>query len=382
MRRYGRTEDGDDALLGALAQRLRRIADGVRPRPDFQSSLRTSLLMEASTALVPDPSRPAPTPERTVRLVPRRRMAAASAVIATALGLGGVTSASASTIPGDTLYPVKRAAERVELAFHRDLADRGAFKLELAERRLDEARELSKRGSDDMAAESVREFQEAAADGEADLVEAFRNEGDTGSVALLNQFTQRTEPRLDALAAELPAESAAAVDEAKESVQAIGSRTEELQEPTGPAESPGTYEPEPAPEPEPEPEPAEPPSDPAVPAPSSPSTSPNYSSSTEDEDTQDDEDDDEDEDEDEESDEEEPAPEPTPTPTPTPPPTPTPEPTPTPTEPTPSPEPTPTPTPTPEPTDPPTLLDIVPETLEGVTEGVGGLLENTIRGLG
>lgn len=375
MRRYGRTEDSDNALLGALAQRLRRIADGVRPRPDFQSSLRTSLLMEASTALVPDPSRPAPAPERTVRLVPRRRMAAASAVIATALGLGGVTSASASTIPGDTLYPVKRAAERVELAFHRDLADRGAFKLELAERRLDEARELSKRGSDDMAAQSVREFQEAAADGEADLVEAFRNEGDTGSVALLNQFTQRTEPRLDALAAELPAESSAAVDEAKESVQAIGSRTEELQEPTQPAESPGTYEPEPAPEPEPEP--AEPPSDPAVPAPSSPSASPNYSSSTEDEDTQDDEDDedeDEDDESDEESDEEEPTPEPTPTPSPTP--------TPTPTEPTPSPEPTPTPTPTPEPTDPPTLLDIVPETLEGVTEGVGGLLENTIRGLG
>ena len=161
-------------MEAALDERLRDAAAQVSVRPDFQSSLRTSLMMEASTALVPVPGEARALPVRTVRVVPRRRMTIVAAFVATALGLGSITSASAAALPGEGLYPIKRAAERVELAFHRGLADRGAFKLELAERRLDEARALAERGDDDRATESVREFEEVAADGTRDLMASYR----------------------------------------------------------------------------------------------------------------------------------------------------------------------------------------------------------------
>ena len=323
----------DEALLVALAERLRRMAGAVNPRAEFQSSLRTSLTMEASTALVPDPAPAGTSTVRTVRVLPRGRMAVATAVVGAALGLGGMASASASALPGDSLYPIKRVTEQVELAFHRDLADRGAFKLELAERRLDEARELSKRGSDysDLAAESLREFEEAATDGTADLVAAFRA-GNGASMALLSGFAARTDARLDALASDLPPGSTDVVDSARESLQAIDSRTEQLCPTCGagsedlesvPARRPGRFPAEPEPEPA-GPPPAESPAVPPAPAPpaSAPtagsSTSAKTTRTTKTTRTRS---------EDEDADEELAAPAPTPVPTPEPTPAPTPEPT-------------------------------------------------------
>ena len=388
-------------MEAALGERLRDAATEVTPRPDFQSSLRTSLLMEASTALVPAPGEPRAQPVRTVRVVPRRRVTIAAAFVAMALGMGGMASASASALPGEGLYPIKRVAERVELVFHRGLADRGAFKLELAERRLNEARALAAMGEDDRASDSVREFEEAAADGTRDLIASYREDNATASLVVLNQFTDRTEEVLDALASQLPSESTV-VDNARDRVEALGSQSEELCPSCGGGSDEGFAPPiDSDPVPEPEPDPAEPPSEPSLPVPPAPGPSDTSTSSQED-------DEDEDEDEDEGSDSEEPeaptpsptpTPEPTPTPTPEPPcptttptPGPEPEPTPTPTpEPTPCPTPTPEPTPSPEPTeppeppaptDPPTILpEIIPETLEGVGQGVGELVGGTLGGL-
>ena len=136
----------------------------------------------------------------------------ASAFVATTLGLGSMASASASALPGEALYPVKRATEQVELAFHRGLADRGAFQLELAERRLEEARVLSQRGPEfaELAAESVREFEEAAAAGTADLMAAFLKDDARASIAVLNSFTARSDELLNDLASQLPSNATAA----------------------------------------------------------------------------------------------------------------------------------------------------------------------------
>ena len=384
MWRSRREGSSEETLLAALGERLSGAAATVQPRAEFRSSLRTSLTMEASTALIPTPSEPSARPARTVRVMPRRRTAIAAAFVATALGLGSMASASASALPGDGLYPIKRVAERVELAFHRDLADRGAFKLELAERRLDEARELAARGPefDDLATESVREFEKAAADGTADLMAAYREDNARGGMVVLNEFTVRTDEALDALASQLPSESTV-LDDARESVQAIGSQSEQLCPSCGGGPDEGTTPPvgsDPVPEPEPEtPTPADPPDDPSFPIPP-PAPAPSDSTTTSSDDDEDDDDEDEDdEEESEDTDSDEPE---VPTPTPTPTPEPTPSPSPTPTEPTPTPTPTEPPEP-PEPTDPPTILpEIIPELLEGVGNGVGQLIGGTPGGLG
>jgi hypothetical protein len=298
--------------------------------------------MEASTALVPDPSQPVPTS----RVLPRRRMVIATALVATSLGLGSMASASASALPGEALYPVKRATERVELTFHRGLADRGAFQLELAERRLREARELSERGDAELAAESIREFEETAAAGTADLMTSFREDESRAGLVVLNRFTTRTEVLLSTLAAQLPPEATAAVDDARQSLETIADQSEQMC-PTcdggsggGASPPPGSdYSADPGPSaPEPDDPPSsDPPTEPPAPAP--PFSGPTQTSSTvsddESEDEDDDDDDESEEDESEDEDEEppstgpapEPTPSPTPTPTPTPDPTPTPEPT-------------------------------------------------------
>jgi len=377
-------------MESALGERLRGAATAVKPRPDFQSSLRTSLIMEASTALVPVPGEPSARTVRTVRVVPRRRMAIVTAIVTTALGMGGMASASASALPGEGLYPVKRVAERVELAFQRGLADRGAFKLELAERRLAEARALAALGPeyDELATESVREFEKTAADGTADLMEAYREGSTRAGMVVLNEFAVRTDEVLSDLAAQLPSDATVVVDDAREQIEAIGTGSEELCPTCGGGPEEGWAPPvdtDPVPEPEPE-LPAEPPAEPEpVPPATVPSetTSPSYDDDYEDEESDDEESEDEESD-DTDTDE----PEPTPTPTPEPSPSPSPEPTP---EPTPTPTPEPTPTPTPEPTEPPVppvptdpppvLPEIIPETLEGVGNGIGQLVGGTLGGL-
>ena len=341
MWRSRRPESNDAALLAALGKRLRNVAGAVEPRANFRSSLRTSLVMEAETALVPAPTAPRVRAARATRVIPRRRMVIASAFVATLLGLGSMASASASALPGETLYPVKRATEQLELTFHRDLADRGAFQLELAERRLVEAHEVSERGPEfaDLATETLREFEVEVAAGTADLMEAYSEGNARGSLVVLNNFTDRTDELLDDLASQLPAE---ALEDARDQLKAIDSSSEQLCSTCGggsDADPPTSAAPEGSEDtsPEPEPEPAEPPVEPSLPA-SAPSTT---SSDDEDESEEQDEDEDGDEDSDE-SDEPDP------------------------------PTPTPTPVPTPDPTDP---------TAPGVVEGVGNLLEATLDGL-
>jgi hypothetical protein len=393
-------------MVDALGERLRAMGEAVEPRDEFRTALRTSLMTQAATVLTPvTPSPPSVRTAAAARVGSRRRMVIATAFIATTLGLGGVSSASASALPGEALYPFKRAGEQVELAFHRDLADRGAFQLELAERRLDEARQLAADGpeSAELATKAVREFELAAAAGTADLTAAFRDDNTLTSILTLNRFAARTEPLLTSLAAQLPDGGSAALADARDRLDTIETRSQELcptcgglpdDGPSSRSDSEGSPqvapEPEPQVEPESEPEAPDvtPPAEVSVPAPSNDSSD---DSADQDESDEADDENADDEEADDETDQQVlepiptvptpiPTPEPTlePQPSPTPEPEPTPEPTPTeptPTEPTPT-EPTPTePTPT-EPT-PPGLLDIVPETVHGV----GSLVSGTVNAL-
>ena len=347
----------EEALLTALADRLHDIAESVEPHEEFRSSLRTSLMTEAPTALVPTPSPPSVRAARIARLGQRRRMVIASAFVGASLGLGSVTSASASALPGEALYPVKRATEQVELAFHRRPADRGAFQLELAERRLDEARQLSAGGpgSAELAKQSLSDFEEAAAAGTATLMAAFREDHERTSMVVLNRFTARTDEVLKALEPELPAEATSAAADARDTVQTMASRSEELcptcgggpeKGPSSSSGSSGSIEAAPEPEPEPEAPPAAPP--PAKPSFSRPSSSSSVRSDNRDEN--------------DEADHKDHArhkqakPAPVRTPAPAPKPTPNPQ-----------------PKPPPEP-ETPALLDVVPGAIESVGAVVGNVL--------
>lgn len=123
--------DGDP-----LVEAARRLAEG----PDFPLSNaaldRIEARLRQRTAELPRPvQRPAVRPVRR-NLWGVLRYAAAACLIVV-LALGGVTGASASSLPGDTLYPVKRTVEDVRLALVTEGNEPG-LRVNLADRRLDE----------------------------------------------------------------------------------------------------------------------------------------------------------------------------------------------------------------------------------------------------
>ncbi len=103
---------------------------------------------------------------------PRFRVAriAIVAAIVAVLGCGSALAASANALPGDPLYGVKRAAERISLAMHRDPVGRSALHLEFAENRSQEVQELLAAGrSPSEALEALQDELDAA---EADALNA------------------------------------------------------------------------------------------------------------------------------------------------------------------------------------------------------------------
>lgn len=89
--------------------------------------------------------------EVTPRKMPRRSLlfglprwaTAAAAVLLVAIVAGGTLTTSASSLPGDVLYPVKTAAEGVRLTLARDPDAVADLHLEFAQRRLEETRALA-----------------------------------------------------------------------------------------------------------------------------------------------------------------------------------------------------------------------------------------------
>ena len=106
--------------------------------PAFRLRARNRMLAEASRYRVRRRRNPLAALARPViRLV-------ASAAVAGGLVVGGLTAAAASTnaLPGDPLYPIKIAAETVQLATTFDTTAHIRLELRFAEVRLDEAQRL------------------------------------------------------------------------------------------------------------------------------------------------------------------------------------------------------------------------------------------------
>lgn len=232
----------NDALDGARpvdeqTAELVRLAEGLceaaaaEPSQVFRESLRAQLMTEAATVLVPM----APTPARTKAASPvraprgRRRLASLTAAGIASVGVVGLVASSASAVPGEMLYPVKRTVESVELQIHRDDASRGKFQLDRASERLAEARQLNAdSGSADLIAETLDDFSAAASDGSTRLFTEFDSTGKKQSITQVNDFAAAASVGLSELSSQLPDGAADSLDAAKTAVTDLAAEASTL----------------------------------------------------------------------------------------------------------------------------------------------------------
>lgn len=180
---------------------------GVEPDPEFMSSLRSNLMVEADSVLVKSAPRAAVAITATSHPARRRLIAAATAVVAMAASVSLVAS-SAQALPGDMLYPIKRGVENVELTLHHGDAARGNFELAQATERLAEAQALSGRADDaskQQVANSLSAFTAKAESGSQSLFADYSDGGDRASVEKVNTFAASSSSTLAAMSEELPA---------------------------------------------------------------------------------------------------------------------------------------------------------------------------------
>jgi hypothetical protein len=217
----GTLAQAPSAELGALLTLVDevRALPQVEPRAEFAASLRERLMAQAPEALATPAS--FPTSDLAARLSVGRRTPGATparasrerriGVAIAAFSLVGATAASAvasqGSLPGDTLYPVKRLIEdaRTSLAMGEDA--KADVLLSQARTRLDEARELSTRDDLDAAqvAQTLRDFQSTADHASALVLAEYADHGDEKPVTELRTFAADGVTTISSLVGVLPA---------------------------------------------------------------------------------------------------------------------------------------------------------------------------------
>ncbi len=116
LRRYPDPAASTDPRVRALLAALRDLPSSPAvPAPEFRAELRGQLIAAAPRLVEEGVAEPAT--ERPRRRGPRRAVAVAGALVAvSAVVLGLLVWFSGKSLPGDTLYSVKRASEDVKLA--------------------------------------------------------------------------------------------------------------------------------------------------------------------------------------------------------------------------------------------------------------------------
>jgi hypothetical protein len=193
----GRRDDVDRAtsdlleLVGAL-----RSVPAAQSRPEFVADLRERLMVAAATELKPAP---AAARERddvarlTVKPIRSRRERRIGLALATVAVIGATTSmavASQSAIPGDALYPLKRAIENTEAGFRRGDDAKGEAILGNASERLDEVGKLSQKNDPDAAlvTQTLHTFAQQFTDGSNALLSDYEQNGDPASIKQLHHI--------------------------------------------------------------------------------------------------------------------------------------------------------------------------------------------------
>src|ERR1700681_4258303 len=124
-----------------------------KPRDAFKRALRAQLLAQAPSLLSPRETTWARVTGAVLRRALRPAMVAAAIAL---LVVGGAGKAAADSLPGDAVYPLKIAAEQVQLAFATDDSTRLRLLAEQSDHRLAElAAAVSARPNSAPAAEDA-----------------------------------------------------------------------------------------------------------------------------------------------------------------------------------------------------------------------------------
>lgn len=212
----------DATLAGCLdlVSQLRGV-DPVEPRAEFTASLREQLMSAADTLLLPsaDTQRLTLPPRRSAR---DRRIAAVVGGFAIVGASTSLAVAATSALPGEMLYPLKRAMESAETGIALSDDAKGATLLANATDRLAEASELSRTGGlgdASMVAETLTTFSSQAMTASDLLLNDYEETGNEGSIEELRSFTSSSLDTLVELEAILPEE---ARDELVQAAQVLG----------------------------------------------------------------------------------------------------------------------------------------------------------------
>lgn len=190
-------------VVGAL-----RSVPGPQARPEFVASLRERLMAAAESELVPNPESRLTLPAR--KPVRDRRIAAAVGGFAIVGATTSMAMAAQSALPGDALYPLKRAIENAEAGISVNDGQKGATLLANASGRLDEVTELSTEGGLDdgtAIAETLNAFTEQATQASDLLLSDYATTGHESSISELRDFTALSMETLAELEAIVPDEA-------------------------------------------------------------------------------------------------------------------------------------------------------------------------------
>ena len=115
-----------ETALAAVELRPREVPAGALTRSRNRALARAAGLKTAA----PRPSR--------LALLPRFAVAVAALVVVLGLGLDGISTAAAESLPGDVLYPVKIVSEKLQLRLASRPGNRLNLEAAYSQRRVDE----------------------------------------------------------------------------------------------------------------------------------------------------------------------------------------------------------------------------------------------------
>jgi hypothetical protein len=177
----------------------------VTARPEFVGSLRERLMAEADTALVRQP----PAPQRlAMPAATRRRDRRLGALLGGAALVGATATmavAAQTSLPGESLYGVKRGIEAAQVRLADDESQRGRTLLAQADTRLLELEQLAAGdgGREQLIPDTLDAFTEQSSTGVRSLLTSY-DRGVEQDAQRARDFTATSLERLDALEEQLP----------------------------------------------------------------------------------------------------------------------------------------------------------------------------------
>ncbi|MDP4500715.1 DUF5667 domain-containing protein [Nonomuraea turcica] len=157
----GRARRRRERVLEHLTE-LRRLPIGGAPEPSFRARLRAELL---SGALAAERARPAAPKHARRRPARRRPLLSHLATFGLAAAMMISAFATYQAVPGDSLYPLKRAAESTLVRLSSDDAERGERELDSAKTRAKEVATLLGSSDGTLVGETLTEMEKSTRSG-------------------------------------------------------------------------------------------------------------------------------------------------------------------------------------------------------------------------